>query len=565
MDKFYKILPYFIVFVFAIIASFSLFGQGFFPMHDDEQIARLFDLNLAIEEGQIPPRISPNLGFGYGYPFFNFYPSFAYYVGEVFHLFGFGYILSTKLMLFSGFFLSALFMYILAKDFFGKNGGLVAAAAYTFAPYHAVDIYVRGAFAEFYSFVFLPPIFWALHKIYKENKGKYFFPLALSIAGLVMSHNLIAFMAIPFIAIWGAYFLWQAKDKWTFIKWSFIGVILGFGLSAFFFVPSYLERGFTLVRILTGELADYNLHFVCVRQLWDMPWGYGGSIPNCEDGLSFMIGKVHILLSLITIVMSCYFYFIKKSTKNSILVFVLGLMLFISIFLSIRQSKPIWDAIFPLSYVQFPWRYLTLMTFFSSLLVAYVVSVFTKKQMIVALILVGILIVANFQYFRPREIINVNDDYYVGQEKIRWETSSLAYEYVPDGIATKTSKFGTTMIDIDRDEIKKSSYEIISGEAKVDVITDKSHDKEFKIDTNGGTIRLNTFSFPGWKVKIDNNVVNFTDKNKLKLIDVELPPGRYTLTARFEDTNVRFFGNLVSILSIILVSVLILKTRHEKA
>ena len=47
-------------------------------MHDDEQIARLYDLNQALSEGQFPPRISPNLGFGYGYPFFNFYPSFAY-------------------------------------------------------------------------------------------------------------------------------------------------------------------------------------------------------------------------------------------------------------------------------------------------------------------------------------------------------------------------------------------------------------------------------------------------------------------------------------------------------
>src|SRR5687768_14174258 len=112
--KFLKIhIGIIFVILFAIIASLPLFQQGFFPIHDDEQVARLYDLNQALLEGQFPPRIAPNLGYGYGYPFFNFYPSFAYYVAEVFHLVGFGFLLSTKLMLFAGFLLAAFFAYLL--------------------------------------------------------------------------------------------------------------------------------------------------------------------------------------------------------------------------------------------------------------------------------------------------------------------------------------------------------------------------------------------------------------------------------------------------------------------
>ena len=66
----------------VVFALSPLFHSGFFTIHDDEQIARLFDLNQAIFSGNIPPRIAPNLGFGYGYPFFNFYPPFAYYISE---------------------------------------------------------------------------------------------------------------------------------------------------------------------------------------------------------------------------------------------------------------------------------------------------------------------------------------------------------------------------------------------------------------------------------------------------------------------------------------------------
>jgi hypothetical protein len=84
-----------------------LFAPGFFPIHDNEQVARLFDLDQALKVWHIPPRIAPNLGFGYGYPFFNFYPPFAYYIAEVFKMIGFSYIGSIKLMVGLGFILGS--------------------------------------------------------------------------------------------------------------------------------------------------------------------------------------------------------------------------------------------------------------------------------------------------------------------------------------------------------------------------------------------------------------------------------------------------------------------------
>ena len=62
--------PLIIILAFSFVGMKALFHSGFYPMHDDEQIARLFDLNQALMAGNIPPRIAPNLGFGYGYPFF---------------------------------------------------------------------------------------------------------------------------------------------------------------------------------------------------------------------------------------------------------------------------------------------------------------------------------------------------------------------------------------------------------------------------------------------------------------------------------------------------------------
>ena len=53
-------------------ALLPLFQPGFFSIHDDEQIGRLFELDQALKSGQFPVRIIANLGFGFSYLLFNF-------------------------------------------------------------------------------------------------------------------------------------------------------------------------------------------------------------------------------------------------------------------------------------------------------------------------------------------------------------------------------------------------------------------------------------------------------------------------------------------------------------
>lgn len=550
-----KHIGIFFIILFAVLASLPLFHSGFYPMHDDEQIARLFDLHRALSLGQFPPRIAPNLGFGYGYPFFNFYPSFAYYVAEIFHLLGFGFILSTKLMLFTGFLLAAFFSYLLGKSLFGKWGGIVVAAFYTFAPYHAVDIYVRGAYAEFFSFVFIPPIFWFLYKLSKSLNTLYIVPLSLSVAFLILSHNLIFIMGVPFILAWFLYLIYSSDEKKKLAAYSLLGLILGFGVSAYFSLPSFLEKDFTLVRILTSELADYNLHFVCIHQLWSSTWGYGGSIPSCFDGLSFEVGKIQIIVSALVLILFFYFSFFKKREgKSFLLVPLFFALLSISMFLTVRQSKLIWDALPLLSYIQFPWRFLTYSIFFSSLLAGSIFIFFKDKKVKLLLAAVMVLSVIGFTIsdFNPREYTNVSDADYVSQEKIRWDTSSLAYEYVPGSIATKKSKDNTTLVDISKNEIKNEPFKVIKGIMVAKVLSDLPQSKKFDVYAlTNGVLRINTYSFPGWAVYIDGKKTQYTHNNKLVLIDVKVPFGKHTVKAVFEDTAIRKLGNLVSVISII--------------
>src|SRR3989338_6324726 len=104
----------FLVLILSFWAIKPLLIPGFFPMHDDTQVARVFEMGKMLGSGVFPVRWVPDLGYGYGYPIFNFYAPLAYYIGGAFILLGFDALLATKLMMILGILLASVFMYLLA-------------------------------------------------------------------------------------------------------------------------------------------------------------------------------------------------------------------------------------------------------------------------------------------------------------------------------------------------------------------------------------------------------------------------------------------------------------------
>ncbi len=561
MKKLKKNIFLFLTVAVTFFAIWALLNPGFFPIHDDEQIARLFELNLALESGHIPPRISQNLGFGYGYPFFNFYPSFAYYFAEIFVLFGFSFITSTKLMIASGFILSASFMYLFSRRFLGELGGFISAVLYTYAPYHSVDVYVRGALAEFFGFVFVPALFWAIERVSRNQTLGNTAILGFIGAGLILSHNLIAMMTIPPVLLFFLYLLFTTKNKKEFALSVFLGAVLGLLLSSYFWIPAIIENKYTMVDLLTRELASYSLHFVSLRQFINSPWGYGGSILGPLDGFSLEVGKIHLILIVISLVLVSFYKLRKKAIDNIYFVFLA--MFVFSIFIQSYYSKIIWDSIPPLSYIQFPWRFMMFTGFSGAFLGGFIFSLkFNKKlkSVLAAAVLIAI-VIFYVPLFRPSSFLtDAKDRDYIARDIIRWDTSIKAFEYVPLGIATKTSDIGNTVVDITQDEIAKEAATPISENLKIKVLDDKPHYKKMEVLSGSfGKLQINTYSFPGWKVFIDGREIRYNDENKLRLIEADVPKGSKLVDVRFTNTNVRLAANLLTIFGILLLFIMLFK------
>ncbi len=567
MAKFKDILIIVAILILSIVISIDIFKPGLFVMHDDQQATRLFLFDEAIRGGQFPPRWVNSLGFGFGYPLFNFYPPFVYMFGELFHLLGFDFISSIKIVFFVSIIASGFGMYIFSKELFGRISGLVAAAAYLLVPYRAIDVYVRGALAESFAFVWLPLIFWAFLRLFNTGKTKYLLLSSVFLFLLMITHNLIF---IPFMLILPIYLFFlfvQNNFKKTLIFKSVLAFVFAAGLSAFFWLPSLLEKKYTMVdELLITDLASYKIHFVFTKQLWDWVWGFGGSAKGLADGISFQIGKIHLLASLAaaTIVIYQIIINLKEGRRylfKHLLILVFAFLLIFSAFMSTNYSKLIWDKLTFLSYLQFPWRFLIFTSLFSALLMGALIYLLKVKilKIFFAATLLFALLSMNYKIFKP-QYIRDNALNLTLEDYIKWDVSKSSFEYVPKGFPLKREAAGYNTADITKLDLPSKKAEILFGNAQIHSISSTPSKTLLKISSSSPSqLRLNTFYFPGWKAYVNGKEVQIDDQNKYKLITLTVPIGDSDILVKFENTHARLAANYISIISLLLLIPLSLK------
>ena len=555
-----------IILIVSAVLCWPLINPGLFQIHDDQQVARLFLFDQAIKAGQFRVRWVSGLGFGFGYPLFVFYPPFVYGLGELIHLSGAGFVDSVKIVFALSILLSGITMYILGKNISGKIGGLVAAVFYMMAPYRAVDVYVRGALSESFSFVWLPLILYAFLKLSQcKSFNKYYVLLAaFSVAFLMITHNLVLLPFLIFLTLFILFLFMVTKNKKVFSSSCIISLLLAAGLSAFFWIPSLLEKKYTIVdQILLVDLADYRSHFVYVQQLWNSLWGFGGSTAGLGDGISFKIGKLHVVLATTAFVISLLIFKYRKRLPQVNLTLCFFGLLLLAAFMTTSYSQLIWQIFVPLAYLQFPWRFLIFTSLFSSILAGLFIFYIRIKslQILAAIVLITTLIIPNIKLFTPDKYrSDLTDQEATSKEVINWDVSKTSFEYAPKGVDLYKGPLGTNLINIAKNEITQEKIQILKGDSVIKNLRTNPSKVTFNSNSKSeSVIQANIFNFPNWEVSVDGQSVNINDDNKLKLITFDVPQGSHKVEIAFKDTPVRSMANVVSIFSILVVLVLTLK------
>lgn len=204
----------------VMLALVPLFQSGLVSTHDGLiHVQRLIALDEAMRKGVLLPRWLPDLAYGYGEPVFLYYAPLAYLPALAARALGAGYVGSVEASGALALLLSGLAMYLLARSVVGSLAATGAGVVYATLPYQLVDLYVRGALAETWAFVWLPLAAWCLVGARRDGRARWSVGLALSLAGLIVTHNVTALLYLPALITFGV-LLWLLPSERPRLSWQ---------------------------------------------------------------------------------------------------------------------------------------------------------------------------------------------------------------------------------------------------------------------------------------------------------------------------------------------------------
>ncbi len=558
MEKILKFLDkniWILVILFSLPSIFALFIQrGYFGVSDDMHVAWLYEMVKVIKDGKLHPSFVPDLSFGFGYPLFNFVFPLPFYIGALFYFLGFSLVDSIKLVFALSLILSSVFIYFLLKSFASKYVALLGALIYLYAPYRATDVYVRGAIGESLAFVFLPLVTLSFVNILDWEKGgdnlRWIGLESLSVAGLILSHNITAYMFLPLVFIFPL--LHKNRRGIFYLILSFLGGLL---LSSYFWIPAILDS--RLVKYDT--VFSYFDHFPTIKQLITPYFGYGASVPGPYDGMSFFVGVPQLLILFLGMLVFLFSH--KRFSRKEVAIFLwVSILVLVSVFMMNYRSSFLWNAIPFLGYFQFPWRFLSLVVFSSSLFVIALDKLRISKYVCLFLSLL-IAVVSSFAYFKPSEYLGRNDWYYINRyipvPQASSEYKEISEEYLR--LPNLAQRRPTEVLPIFWGEgFLVGTIKNPNGlNVKADLLVENK---------DGVWVNFRKYDFPGWVVTIDGKEVSHLTGEQYGQILFFVPFGAHEVEITFKEIRRNLFLDFVSLLSLVFILVLVFvrKPKNKK-
>jgi hypothetical protein len=494
-------------------------------------VPRLVEFHENVRHWVLLPRWAPDLGAGHGQPWFVFNPPLLYYVAEVWYLLGFEATTAYNLVSVTIILASAVFMYALGKLYFGRPGGWLAAAAYIYAPYFHVDVYVRQALAEFAAFPFYPLALYGFGRFARDRDRTFLIVGAAGIAGVFVAHNAAALLFVPIVALFVLYNAWS-RHSWRLLVESTAGLVLGVSLSAFVWMPALFEvQHVHIERVLEGYL-NYSNHAVYPAQFLSTFWGYGLSVRGTGDGMSFSLGWSHVLLLVAALIAMQ-----RPGRKHvsGVPTLFAGLVV-AACFLMTPGAMWIWDRLRLLQFVEFPWRILGPVAACLAVVVGSlpVLVEGVRHRTGLALVL-ALIIVPNLAHIRAER--------YYPLTPSDWTPDQIAARAV--SVATNEEYEPSTVRE--RPAFESERLRVLSGRAIVSHIETSPAAWSGQIAAESDSVLEARLSyFPGWIVEIDGRQISYVVGGENGQIQFTVPAGSHRVRLEFRRTRVQLAADVAS-------------------
>jgi hypothetical protein len=532
---------------------------------------RAVQAGALLDEGILLSRWTPHMAHGYGYPLFLYQSPFSAQVTAVLHTLNLSWPVALNMVYGLGIVASGWTMWWLARTFWGNWGGLVAAVAYLYAPFHAYVAFYRASLSETVAWSLPPLVLWGLY-CWQQDRSRWGLVTAVfSFVLLIYTHDVTAYAFLPLFVGW--ILLWGANGRsWQTVGRGGLALLLGMGGSAFFWLPAIAERN----AIQFGRASSawpflYFNNFLPLNHLLALPRSADPSLLN--DWPPRALGVLLLVVALVGAIFAW-----RRAARNHWLVGFLLLGLAGYIFLTISWSSFLWTAVPQLAAFQFPWRFLAPASFLGAFLCG---GLGNRTQMntdntdfslrlratrgrtsALSLLIIVVLAVGHWGWLYP-DLCDAPDDLSVAG-MVAWEQatqtlgSTASGELLPHGV-----------------EIVPDPANPPAWEARLDKTTLPAEATILSTDYQplATTVELETavpfqatlriFNFPGWRVTVNGHPVPITRSDPEGWITVPVPDGRSTIQAAFGETPLRQGADGVSLVSVVLLLGLIWQTRRS--
>lgn len=508
-----KILFFLLAAVVTLPAVIGLIHQGF-PLTDDGNwmVIRFSAFYEALRNGQFPVRFLFRLNNGFGYPVADFlYPLFMY-IGVPIHILGFSFVNTIKAILVLSLISGSMFTFLWLKKFFDNLASLTGAVIFTFFPYHIFDLYKRGSVGEILSLAILPFILWQIER-------NSIFWSSIGIALIILAHNTLALLFLFVILLYFALNIFISKNRKELLYTYTITLAIGLGLSSFFWLPAAYDLRYTV--FFKTQVSNWNSYFA-------------------DFGL---IGLSSLFIILLTFIFIITGKIQIRKHRLTVLFLTVGL---IAIFFSSAMSVPFWNVL-PVSFIQFPFRFLSIAIICVSFLAACVVSVLSgKKKILLAVIIFVLGAFSAIPYLNVSKYQNLPDSFYSTNQ----DTTTVSNEYMPVWVKKVPVSMASGKVTVIKGKVSVNNLFTNGNKATLSLYA-----------TQSSTLVFNTIYFPGWKVFVDGKETLVFFANEGGLIQFDINKGNHLININFSETPLRIFSDFLSIISLITLFGLTIKNR----
>ncbi len=504
-------------------------------------VLRTHQMSQALRAGAFPVRWMPEAAYGLGYPAFHYYAALPYYLSALGHLGGLGVLGGIKLAQAVGLLLAGVAAYALGRSLgLPRPGALLASVAYSLAPFHLVNLYVRGdALSELWAMAFFPLLLWlALLAARRATLGRLLI-LALAYASLLVTHNISALIFTPFLGIWLLALHGEnlRGRRWRPVLTSLGALVLGLALSAWFWLPALADRSLVQLHEQTTGYFHYAGHFRGLN-LVQPAWLFDYTLTYEQN--PFCMGLVQALLigaGLLLLAVRWHRLGREARTLGALVATSLAL----STFLMTPLSEPLWRYLPLLSYAQFPWRFLSIQALAGALLIGGLAGVWERRWLAwtvagALVILVAVTGVARLDVDR----LTLEEADVTPQRLMLYEAYSgnvggtVRYEFLPVEMWPRPYVSGVLL-----NGGQKPMPLALSGSlASAELLARSATGETWRLRLGAeGLIAFHTTGFPGWRATVGDLDYPTQTVPGLGLVGVYLPSGEHVVELQLGTTR----------------------------